>query len=50
MASEFEEFHLRVTFDDQATEGLQKLRNELQQIGSIGALSGLDDQVPACDC
>jgi hypothetical protein len=37
-----EELKLVVTLDDQATAGLQKLRSELQQIGSIGAISSFE--------
>jgi hypothetical protein len=41
MATESEELRLSVTLDDQATAGLQKLREALQQVGSMPAITGL---------
>jgi hypothetical protein len=42
MPTETEELRLQVVLDDQATEELARLRQELQQVGSLSALSGLE--------
>jgi hypothetical protein len=42
MPTETEQLTLQVILDDQATAGLQRLRQHLQEIGSLSSLSGLE--------
>jgi hypothetical protein len=46
---ETETLTLQVVFQDQATEGLAKLRQHLQEIGGLSALSGLERVAASID-
>jgi hypothetical protein len=46
MATESEELRLSVVLDDQASQGLRKLHEQLQRIGGLNALAGSERFVP----